>query len=187
MTWTEKDEVLFSIINIFGKEHLEAQINDASEKFSRLKKRPDFFVIFGYYELKKDTYFWQNEMNKISYDFVKNNYMSLFNSDVTIKKIFQPEVKFNKKDMNVIPYFMKALNAKFQVIRFKSPTAYIYALTTIEGVKETFKYDDFDVAMIHYRFYNDLSKANKVKNIDNRSKHNKHTIKRHTHRNKRKE
>jgi len=184
MSWTEKDEVLFSIVNIAGKEHLEAQIEEASEKFSKLKKRPPFFVIFGYYDLHKNIFVWQNEMNKISYDFVKNNYMRLFDSDTTIKKLFQPTVKFNKKDMNVIPYLMEALNAKFKVIRFKSPTNYIYALTTLEGVKETFKYDEFDVAMIHYRFYNNLSKANKVKKHANRSKQ---ITRRSTHKNKRRE
>ena len=29
MSWTKKDKILFSTLNVFGKEHLEAQIQDA--------------------------------------------------------------------------------------------------------------------------------------------------------------
>ena len=170
MTWSEKDEVLFSTVNIFGKEHLEAQIEDASEKFSKLKKRPNFFAIFGYYNLDKNIFVWQNEMNKISYDFVKKSYMPLFKSDETIKKLFQPVVKFDKKDMNIIPYLMEALNAKFSVVRFKSPTAYIYALTQIDDVKETFKYEDFDGAMFIYRYFNEIDKKYSNKHKKNKNK-----------------
>lgn len=180
MTWSERDKILFSTVNVFGKEHLETQIEEASEKFLQLKKRPHFFVIFGYYNLNNDEFVWQNEMNKISYDFVKKDYMSLFKSDETIKKLFQHIVKFDKKDMNVIPYLMEALNAKFNVIRFKSNTNYIYALTSVDGVKETFNFEEFDAAMFIYRFYNEIDKKNK-------SKHNKHKNKRHTLKNKRKE
>jgi hypothetical protein len=170
MTWSEKDEVLFNTINIFGKEHLEAQIEDASEKFSRLKQRPNFFVIFGYYNLDADIFVWQNEMNKISYDFVKNNYMSLFKSDETIKKLFKPAVKFTRKDMNVIPYLMEALNAQFNVVRFKSPTTYIYALTTVDDVKETFKYQELNDAMFIYRYLDEIDKkyGNKHKKSKNK-------------------
>lgn len=171
MTWSKKDEVLFSTVNIFGKEHLEAQIEDASEKFTRLKKRPEFFVVFGYYDLNKDIFVWQNDMNNISYDFVKKSYMALFKSNETIKKLFQPLVKFDKKDMNVIPYLMEALNAQFSVIRFKGPSTYIYALTKVESVKETFKYEDFDGAMFIYRYFNEIDKkySNKHKKKKNKS------------------
>jgi hypothetical protein len=179
MTWSEKDEILFSTVNIFGKEHLEAQIEDASEKFTKLKRRPEFFAIFGYYNLDKNIFVWQNEMNNISYDFVKKGYMSLFKSDETIKKLFQPVVKFDRKDMNVIPYLMEALNAQFSVLRFKSPTTYIYALTKIEGIKETFNYEEFDSAMFIYRYFNKLNKKAATKH--KKSKNNK------TRRSKRKE
>ena len=180
MRWSEKDEILFSIVNIAGKEHLESQIENASEKFLQLKKRPEFFIVFGYYNLNKDIFVWQNEMNKISYDFVKKDYMPLFKSDETLKKIFQPVVKFDKKDMNVIPYLMEALNAKFNVVRFKSQTDYIYALTIIDSVNETFNYKEFDSQMFLYRFQNKIRKIYK-------KKHNRSKNKRHTHKNKRKE
>ena len=161
--WTNKDKVLFTIINKFGEEHLEKQINESSKKFATLKKRPEFFTIFGYYNLDKNVFVWQNDMNKAVLNFIKNGYMSLFKSDSTLKKIFQPTVQFNKKDMNVIPYLMEALHAKFSVVRFKSPTNYIYALTIVDGIKETFKYEDFDAAMMLYRKYDELDKAYEVK------------------------
>lgn len=176
MYWSEKDKTLFSIVNIAGKEHLEEQIDDASEKFLQLKKRPDFFVVFGYYNLNSNIFVWQNEMNKISYDFVKKNYMSLFESDETLQKLFKPTVKFDKNDMNVIPYLIKALSAKFNVIRFKSSTDYIYALTMVDGVKETFNYEEFDTQMFLYRFHDKIDKTYK-------KKHNK--SKQHTHKSKR--
>lgn len=37
--------------------------------------------------------------------------------------------------MNVIPYLIETVNAKFSVIRFKSQTDYIYVLTNIDRVK----------------------------------------------------
>jgi hypothetical protein len=180
MTWSERDKILFSTVNIFGKEHLEAQIEEASEKFLQLKKRPELFVIFGYYNLNKDIFVWQNQMNKISYEFVKKDYLPLFKTEETIKKLFQPIVKFDKKDMNIIPYLMEALNAKFDVIRFKSKTDYIYALTVVDEVKETFNYEEFDAAMLIYRMYNEINNKNK-------SKHKKHKNKRRTLKNTRKE
>jgi hypothetical protein len=178
MTWSEKDKVLFSIVNIFGKEHLEEQIEDASEKFSQLKTRPPFFSIFGYYNLDKNVFVWQNGINEVSYDFVKNNYMTLFKSDETIKKLFQPVVHFDKKDMNVIPYLMEALNAQFNVVRFKSRTDYIYALTIIDGVKETFKYEDFDTAMFTYRFLEEPDNKPHIKHKKSKSKRRNRTQKR---------
>ena len=163
MTWTKKDKILFTIINKFGKEHLEKQIKDASQKFSTLKKRPDFFTVFGYYNLDKNVFVWQNDMNKHILNFIKNGYMPLFESDSTLKMLFQPTVPFNKEDMNVIPYLMEILHAKFSVVRFKSPTNYIYALTVIDGIKETFKYEDFDAAIMLYRKHDELDKLYKAR------------------------
>lgn len=169
MTWTEKDKVLFSIVNQFGDKYLEKQIENASAKFLTFKKRPNFFVIFGYYNLNNNVFVWQNKMNEISYNFVKNGYMPLFDSDKTIKKLFSSVVHFEEKDMNVIPYLMEALNAQFSVIRFKSQTDYIYALTSIDDIKESFKYDEFNDVMFLYRYFNRLNK-------DIESKHKKRKI-----------
>lgn len=150
-------------INMFGKKHLEKQINESSKKFATLKQRPEFFTIFGNYNLQKNEFVWLNNMNKLSYNFVKGGYMPLFESKTTLKKLFQPTVQLNKKDMNVIPYLMEALNAKFSVVRFKSPTNYIYALTVIDGLEETFKYEEFDSAMMFYRKHDELDKLYKEK------------------------
>ena len=161
MSWTKKDKVLFTTINIFGKKHLERQINESSKKFATLKKIPEFFTIFGNYNLQKNEFVWLNDMNKASYKFVKDGYMPLFESKTTVKKLFQPVVRFSKEDMNVIPYLMEALNAKFSVVRFKSPTNYIYALTIIGGLEETFKYEEFDSAMYFYRKHDELDRLYK--------------------------
>lgn len=165
MSWTKKDKVLFTTINIFGKKHLERQINESSKKFASLKKRPEFFTIFGNYNLQKNEFIWLNDMNKASYKFVKDGYMPLFESKTTVKKLFQPVVRFSKEDMNVIPYLMEALNAKFSVVRFKSPTNYMYALTVIDGIEETFKYEEFDSAMMFYRKHDELDRLYKERRI----------------------
>ena len=182
--WTEKDKTLFRTVNIFGKKHLEKQINESSKKFATLKKRPEFFTIFGNYNLQKNEFVWLNVMNKISYNFVKNGYMSLFESKVTLKKLFQPVVQFNKEDMNVIPYLMEALNAKLSVVRFKSPTNYIYALTVIDGLEETFKYQEFDSAMMFYRKHDKLDRLykerrKKAKSTRKQSKQSKQSKQNH--------
>ena len=158
--WTEKDKTLFTIVNNFGEKDLEIQIQQASDKFSQLKQRPDFFTIFGFYDLTKDDFFWQNKMNILSYDFSKK-YLPIFDSDETLKKLFEPIVKFDKKDMNVIPYLMEALNANSSVVRFKSHTVYIYALVKLDDLKETFNFDEFDAALFFYRYYDNIDKKYK--------------------------
>ena len=160
--WTEKDKTLFTIVNNFGEKDLEIQIQQASDKFSQLKQRPDFFTIFGFYDLTKDEFVWQNKMNILSYDFSKK-YLPIFDSDETLKKLFEPIVKFDKKDMNVIPYLMEALNAEYSVVRFKSHTAYIYALVKLDDIKETFNFDEFDAALFFYRYYENIDKKYKSK------------------------
>ena len=176
MSWTKKDKVLFKTVNIFGEKHLERQINESSKKFATLKKTPEFFTIFGNYNLQKNEFVWLNDMNKASYKFVKDGYMPLFESKTTVKKLFQPIVRLDKEDMNVIPYLMEALNAKFSVVRFKSPTNYIYALTIIGGLKETFKYEEFDSAMYFYRKHDELDRLYKEKH-KRLKEHNKKTRK----------
>ena len=160
--WTEKDKTLFTIVNNFGEKDLEIQIEQASDKFSQLKQRPDFFTIFGFYDLTKDEFVWQNKMNILSYDFSKK-YLPIFDSDETLKKLFEPIVKFDKKDMNVIPYLMEALNAEYSVVRFKSHTVYIYALVKLDDIKETFNFDEFDAALFFYRYYENIDKKYKSK------------------------
>ena len=160
--WTEKDKTLFTIVNNFGEKDLEIQIEQASDKFSQLKQRPDFFTIFGFYDLTKDEFVWQNKMNILSYDFSKK-YLPIFDSDETLKKLFEPIVNFDKKDMNVIPYLMEALNAEYSVVCFKSHTAYMYALVKLDDIKETFNFDEFDAALFFYRYYENIDKKYKSK------------------------
>jgi hypothetical protein len=99
MPWTEKDKTLFRTINIFGKKHLEKQITESSKKFATLKKQPEFFIYFGKYNLQKNEFVWLNNMNNTSYNFVINGYMPLFESKVTLKKLFQPVVRFRQTNI----------------------------------------------------------------------------------------
>lgn len=186
--WTEKDKTLFTIVNNFGEKDLEIQIEQASDKFSQLKQRPDFFTIFGFYDLTKDEFVWQNKMNILSYDFSKK-YLPIFDSDETLKKLFKPIVKFDKKDMNIIPYLMEALNAEYSVVRFKSHTVYMYALVKLDDLKETFNFDEFDAALFFYRCYEDIdkkykSKQNKQKKQKKQKKQNKQKRNRGTYKSK---
>ena len=72
--------------------------------------------------------------------------------------------------MNVIPYLMEALNAQFSVVRFKSPSNYIYALTSINDIEESFKYEEFNDAMFLYRYFNTLDKNLKSKHKKRKNK-----------------
>ena len=56
---------------------------------------------------------------------------------------------------------LSTCNAKFSVVRFKSTTNYIYALTIIDGIEETFNYQEFDSAMMFYRKHDELDRLYK--------------------------
>jgi hypothetical protein len=85
-------------------------------------------------------------------------YLPVFGSDETLKKLYRPVVKFDEKDMNVIPYLMDILNGAFNVIRFKSKNAYVYALVRLNNIKETFKFDEFNNALFIYREHSKINK-----------------------------
>jgi hypothetical protein len=79
---------------------------------------------------------------------------------------------------------MEALNAKLSVVRFKSPTNYIYALTVIDGIEETFKYEEFDSAMMFYRKHDELDRLykerrKKAKSTRKQSKQSKQSKQNH--------
>jgi hypothetical protein len=173
MSWTEKDKLLFSIVNKFGKKHLDSQIEAASKAYTQLKRKPDFFEIFGYYDLTKNVFVWQNNMNKMVSDFSKQ-YLSVFGSDDTLNKLFRPIVKFDKQDMNVIPYLMDILHGAFNVIRFKSQNAYVYALVKLDNIKETFDFKEFNGALFIYRQHSTINKKY--------SQHNRKNMRNKTHR-----
>jgi hypothetical protein len=167
MNWTEKDKHLFKIVNQSGKYHLENQIQEASQKYFTLKTIPDFYSIFGYYDMDSKTFYWENKMNEHSYNITKQKYMNIFGSDSTLKKLFRPTVIFSTKYMNVIPYLMEALNENLNVVRVKSFNGYIYALTKVEGINKMFNSDIFEEALIHYR---NEKEVNKVRNQTQKKK-----------------
>jgi uncharacterized protein YqhQ len=169
MNWTEKDKHLFTIVNQSGKYHLENQIRQASNKYFTLKKIPDFYSIFGYYDMDSKTFHWENKMNEHSYSITKQKYINIFGSDSTLKKLFRPTVRFSTKYMNIIPYLMEALNENLNVVRVKSFNGYIYALTNVEGIHKTFNLDIFEEALIHYRNEKEVGKV-RVRNYTRKKK-----------------
>ena len=104
-------------------------------------------------------------MNKQSYDMTKKYHIDLFGSKCTIKKLFKQEVTFDTEYMNIIPYLMEALNENFNVVRIKSNTDYVYALTIIEEVKKTFNLSIFEEALYFYRNWNEIEIHNNKRDI----------------------
>jgi len=154
MSWTKKDYILFKIVNDFGKEFLETQIQRNSEIFFKLKHQPDLFLIIGYTDLIKNTFNWKNDMNYVSYDFVKNMYKELFTSDELLYKLFTPVVKLDSQNINIIPYLLEALNPQLNVIQYKSKNHCIFILTKLENVEKMFNMDKFRTALSVYNNYN---------------------------------
>ena len=155
MSWTEHDNVLFSIINTFGKESVEKQIVDNSNKLMALSKTPKLFVVFGIYDLKKSTFTWNNDSNNLTLNQIATNYAPVFGSLITVKKLCKPQVHLSKHNMNVIPYLVSILNKNLKVVRQIQPDKHIYALVSLtNSAKDTINFDKFDAAMWYYRNYN---------------------------------
>ena len=155
MSWTEHDNVLFSIINTFGKESVEKQIVDNSNKLMALSKTPKLFVVFGIYDLKKSTFTWNNDANNLTLNQIATNYAPVFGSLTTVKKLCKPQVHLSKHNMNVIPYLVSILNKNLKVVRQTQPDKHIYALVSLtNSAKDTINFNKFDAAMWYYRNYN---------------------------------
>lgn len=162
MVWTTRDEILFSILNRFGKEHFEKQIERNTHAFLRLKHDPEWFVVFGIYDRDNHAFEWKNDVNAITYNQVIDHYMSIFGTDVTIKKLCKSRVVLESKYQNVIPYLVEFLNTRFKVVRQVHANKIIYALVTLDKDTE-FNIDEFDAAMFYYRQYKKLKKTRKMR------------------------
>jgi hypothetical protein len=161
MTWTERDEILFSICNVFGKDYFEKEINQITKRFLQSKKKPEFVAVFGIYNPKNKTFYWQNDINNITYDLIKNNYMAVFGDISTVKKLCKPVVKIDNKYLteNTIPYLLDIVNAKFRVVRYVQNGLILYTLINVERPIATgFSFDKFETQMLYYREYNKLFK-----------------------------
>lgn len=161
MTWSERDEILFSICNIFGKEYFEKEINQITKRFLQTKKKPEFVALFGIYNPKNKTFYWQNNINNITLDLIKNNYISVFDNISTVKKLCKPVVKMDNKYLNenTIPYLLDIVNAKFRVVRYVQNGLILYTLISVEKPIATgFTFKEFDISMLHYRAYKQLLK-----------------------------
>jgi hypothetical protein len=172
MNWTEKDNILFSIIHTFFRDQIGAQIQTSSELFKGLNKRPTFFSIFGYCDLQQNQFSWINNMNNICYLYSKK-YLPIFGSDETLKKLFQPNVFLDKKYINVIPHLMDLLNSKLSVVEFKSNNVVVYALVNLEVEKDSLNYEIFEPTMCIYREYSNQYTYSKKSNKKSHKQSNK--------------
>jgi hypothetical protein len=158
MVWTKKDKVLFRILQDFGKRHLEAQIKRSTRMFLKYKTPPPSFTLFGYYDPKKQEFVWLNDMNRRMIRFIQEGYQPLFGSDTSWKKLFRSTVSLPASHQNDIPYLMEILNARYRVVRLEDKGFPVYGLVALEGVKQTFSFDEFQQAMFLYRMEDDLER-----------------------------
>lgn len=158
MVWTKKDKVLFRILREFGKSDLEAQIQRSTRMFLKYKTPPPSFMLFGYYDPKKQEFVWMNDMNHRMVRFIKGGYQPLFGSDTSWKKLFRSNVSLPYSYQNVIPYLMEILNARYRVIRLEDKGFPVYGLVSLDRVKQTFSFENFQDAMFLYRMDNNLEK-----------------------------
>lgn len=158
MVWTKKDKVLFRILQDFGRSDLEAQIQRSTRIFLKYKTPPPSFMLFGYYDPKKQEFVWMNDMNRRMVRFIKGGYQPLFGSDTSWKKLFRSTVSLPSSYQNVIPYLMEILNARYRVVRLEDKGFPVYGLVSLEGVKQTFSFEEFKQVMFLYRMDDDLEK-----------------------------
>jgi hypothetical protein len=158
MHWSKKDKIFFRIIEDFGKSDLEKQIGLSSDAFSKLHHRPESFTLFGYYDKEKQIFVWENDMNHTIKRFMEEGYQPVFGSDTSWKNLFRSTVPLPSRHKNVIPYLMEIVNARYRVVRLSHPNYDIYALVSLQNIKETFSYEEFSNAMFLYRIDDQLEK-----------------------------
>lgn len=146
MDWTKNDILYLSMINEYGQKYINKQMKVASQLF--LKNKPEY-TIFGSYHLATKSFVWMNNMNVISYDMIKKNYMDVFRNESTLKKLFKTNVPLPTTFYKVIPYLMKVINAAFHVIIFPLKDKIIFALVKLDLV-DTVDFDVFDDIMLTY-------------------------------------
>jgi hypothetical protein len=163
MSWTIHDNILFSIFNTFGKKYIENQIEKNTRALVALKQPPKWFVVFGVYDLRTGTFTWQNDVNKITYNLIVTNYMPVFYSLATVKKLCKPRVHLGGSLQNVIPYMVSILNKQFKVVRQIQHDKIVYAIVTLDKPpKDSFDFKEFYAAMYYYRHHtNSISESKK--------------------------
>lgn len=163
MIWTSKDKLFLSILKEFGEKEVEPVIQRANKLLASLsvKKRPELFF-FGNYEPSSQFFIWNNDINKMQYDMILRNYMTIFGDDSTLKKLFQDKVKLSHKYLNVIPYLLKIVNAAFHVVRIPFQNRIYFALVKL-SLKDTINFNTFDHLLFSYRQYNILYKKKTLK------------------------
>ncbi len=149
---------------MFGKKYIEKQIADNTRRLTAQTHPPKWFVVFGIYDIKHATFEWRNDVNKITYNLIASNYAHVFNSLTTLKKLCAPRVHLSERTQYIIPYLVSIFNKQFKVVCQVHADKRVYAIATLDNpAKDTFKWDDFDAAMMHYRRYSNVGTGSKTK------------------------
>jgi len=162
MIWTSKDKFFLSILREFGENHVESVIQNANKLLGSLptKKRPQL-VFFGDYQPSLQLFTWNKDIQKIQYDMIVRNYMTVFGDDSTLKKLFQDKVHLSHNYQNVIAYLLKIVNVAFHVVRIPFQNRIYFALVKL-SLKDTIDFDLFDHLMFSYRQYSILHKKRQM-------------------------
>ena len=99
-----------------------------------------------------------NDMNRRMIRFIEEGYQPLFGSDTSWKKLFRPTVSLPSSYQNVIPYLMEILNARYRVVRLEDKGFPVYGLVSLDRVKQTVSFNDFQSAMFLYRMDDAMEK-----------------------------
>ena len=162
--WTNKDKLLFHIIESFGRPNESSK--KVVETFRKRKNKPDV-TLFGVYDRASETFYWMNGINEITLNMVRQHYQSVFGSDETIVKLCKPVVRLERKYHCVIPYLVDILNAAFSVLPVQRGEQMMFGLVKL-GLKDDFDFNAFDGAMGAYRLshLHPLRKTHKRKHRD---------------------
>ena len=97
-------------------------------------------------------------MNRTLKRFIEEGYQPLFGDDMSWKKLFRAKVPLSSAYQNVIPYLMEIVNARYRVVRLSDHGREVYALVTLQNVKQTFSFDAFSNTMFLYRMDDAMEK-----------------------------
>jgi len=156
MKWSQKDKLLFHLLNQAGKTYFAKYMKESTAIF--LKKKPTI-VPFGIC-MKADKgvqFLWLDQMNKPLFEHILKRDIALFGSDETLKKLFPSTVLLDMKDAYVIPYLISITNPMYRVITLKKDGKILFALMKADK-PDQFDIDAFQNSLFLYRKYDTLKK-----------------------------
>jgi polyphosphate kinase len=159
MKWSQKDKLLFHLLNQAGKTYFAKYIKESTAIF--LKKKPTI-VPFGICMkadkgVQKVQFLWLDDMNKTLFDYILKRDIVLFGSDETLKKLFHSTVLLDIKDAYVIPYVISITNPMYRVVTLKKDGKILFALMKADK-PDHFDIDTFQNSLFLYRKYDTLKK-----------------------------